>query len=116
MWGGRPGAELCSNFDILVRGLIVPWIGFFWMESPPAVIDPMLAGPPDFLVILARASIDPVVVPSLLFFAVIVISGLGEGSRDLLIFVLLAAAANTSAIELLKVNGMAPVDSEPLNS
>lgn len=82
------------------------------MERPLGVREP----PAVFLVILARASIDPVAVPSLLFFAVIVISGLGEGSRDLLIFVLLAAAANTSAIELLNVKGMAPVDSEPLNS
>ena len=48
-------------------------------------------------------------------FAVIVISGFGEGSRDLLALALLAAA-KTSAIELLKVNGIAPEDSVLLNS
>lgn len=45
----------------------------------------------------------------------IVISGLGEGSRDRLAFALFAAA-RTSAIELLKVKGIAPVDSVLLNS
>ena len=47
--------------------------------------------------------------------AVIVISGLGDGSRDLLALALLAAAS-TSAMELLKVRGMAPEDSELLKS
>ena len=48
-------------------------------------------------------------------FAVIVISGLGDGSRERLALALLAAA-RTSAIELLKVKGIAPEDSVLLNS
>ena len=48
-------------------------------------------------------------------FAVIVISGFGDGSRDRLALALLAAA-RTSAIELLKVKGIAPEDSVLLNS
>jgi hypothetical protein len=48
-------------------------------------------------------------------FAVIVISGFGEGSRDLADLALFAAA-KTSAIELLKVRGIAPVDSVLLKS
>ena len=47
--------------------------------------------------------------------AVMVISGLGEGSLDLA-FLALLAAARTSAMELLNVRGMAPVDSVDLNS
>ena len=47
--------------------------------------------------------------------AVIVISGLGLGSRDLAFFAL-DAAARTSAMLLLKVRGIAPVDSDDLNS
>lgn len=47
--------------------------------------------------------------------AVIVISGLGEGSRDRADLALLAAA-KTSAIELLKVKGIAPEDSVLLNN
>lgn len=47
--------------------------------------------------------------------AVIVISGFGEGSRDRVAFALFAAA-KTSAIELLKVRGIAPVDSVLLNN
>jgi hypothetical protein len=46
---------------------------------------------------------------------VIVISGFGDGSRDLADLALLAAA-RTSAIELLKVRGIAPLDSVLLNS
>ena len=46
---------------------------------------------------------------------VIVISGFGEGSRDRFDFALLAAA-RTSAMELLKVKGIAPEDSVLLNS
>ena len=45
----------------------------------------------------------------------IVISGFGEGSRDLADLALFAAA-KTSAIELLKVRGIAPVDSVLLKS
>ncbi len=51
--------------------------------------------------------------------AVIVTSGFGDGPRETFILEALeaAAAANTSAIELLKVSGMAPeLDSELLNS
>jgi hypothetical protein len=51
--------------------------------------------------------------------AVIVTSGFGDGSRETFILEALeaAAAANTSAMELLKVSGMAPeLDSELLNS
>jgi hypothetical protein len=50
--------------------------------------------------------------------AVIVTSGFGDGSRETFILALeAAAAANTSAMELLKVSGMAPeLDSELLNS
>ena len=44
-----------------------------------------------------------------------VISGLGDGSLDLA-FLALLAAARTSAIELLNVSGIAPVDSVDLNS
>ena len=47
--------------------------------------------------------------------AVMVISGLGLGSRDFA-FLALDAAASTSAILLLKVRGMAPVDSDDLKS
>ena len=50
-----------------------------------------------------------------LYLAVIVISGFGEGSRDLADLALVATA-NTSAIELLKVRGIAPVDSVLLKS
>jgi len=51
--------------------------------------------------------------------AVIVTSGFGDGPRETFILEALeaAAAANTSAMELLKVSGMAPeLDSELLNS
>ncbi len=51
--------------------------------------------------------------------AVMVTSGFGDGSRETFILAALeaAAAANTSAMELLKVSGMAPeLDSELLNS
>jgi hypothetical protein len=48
-------------------------------------------------------------------FAVIVISGLGEGSLERFALALLAAA-RTSAIELLNVRGIAPDDSVLLNS
>jgi hypothetical protein len=51
--------------------------------------------------------------------AVIVTSGFGDGPRETFILPALeaAAAANTSAMELLKVSGMAPeLDSELLNS
>jgi hypothetical protein len=50
--------------------------------------------------------------------AVIVTSGFGDGPRETFILALeAAAAANTSAMELLKVSGMAPeLDSELLNS
>ena len=47
--------------------------------------------------------------------AVIVISGLGLGSRDFA-FLALEAAGRTSAILLLNVRGIAPVDSVDLNS
>ena len=85
----------------------------FMMDRPPPL------GLGEFMV--AGSLCPPVLGVSLcsefllLDLAVIVISGLGDGSRDLLALALLAAA-RTSAMELLKVRGMAPEDSELLNS
>jgi hypothetical protein len=83
-------------------------IVLFSIDNPPGEA----VGVPDFLPILIKPSCLSVV---LLILGVIVISGLGDGSRDLLSLALLAAA-NTSAIELLKVRGIAPEDSVLLNN
>ena len=86
----------------------------FMMERPPplGLGELIVAGslwPPCGL--LASLGSEPL----LLDLAVMVISGLGEGSRDMLALALLAAA-RTSAMELLKVRGIAPEDSELLKS
>ena len=47
MWGGRPGAWLANNLVMLLSGLIMEallelfcWMGFFWIDRPPAVSVP----------------------------------------------------------------------------
>ena len=83
-------------------------IVLFRMDKPPG--DGV--GIPCFLPSFIKPSCLSAV---LLILGVIVISGLGDGSRDLLSLALLAAA-NTSAIELLNVRGIAPEDSVLLNN
>ena len=80
----------------------------FMMDKPP----PLGLGE---LMVAGSLGWPPVSEVALLDLAVMVISGLGEGSRDLLALALLAAA-RTSAMLLLKVRGMAPEDSELLKS
>ena len=115
MWGGRPGAWAAKSFVMLEMGLTPVEAGtdLFMMERPP----PLGLGE-----LMVAGSLCPGVLATslgsellLLDLAVMVISGLGDGSLDLLALALLAAA-RTSAMELLKVRGMAPEDSELLKS
>ena len=101
MCGGMPGAWLCSNLLISINGLA--------LALPVACL---------VLSVLSCFS-DHVVLPCLLtFLAVMVTSGLFVASAESLALLDLAAAAKTSAMLLLKVNGMAeePEASEFLNS
>ena len=98
IWGGMPGAWLCSNLLMSINGLA--------LELPELLSD-----------LLSEPEEDQV--PCLLtFLAVIVTSGLLVFSAESLPLLDLAAAAKTSAMLLLKVNGMAedPEASELLKS
>ena len=98
MWGGMPGAWLCSNLLISINGLA-------------------LALPVLLSCLLSEEDEDQVCC-LLTFLAVIVTSGLFVFSAESLALLDLAAAAKTSAMLLLKVNGMAeePEASELLKS
>ena len=100
MCGGMPGAWLCSNLLISINGLA--------LALPVACL----------LSVLSCFSDHVVLACLLIFLAVMVTSGLFVASVESLALLDLAAAAKTSAMLLLKVNGMAeePEASEFLKS
>ena len=142
--GGRPGAWACNNFVMFDRGFTLllvfppplfsppppPPIGRLSMDRTPTVVVILLplpgveedtTPPPvqEVFVVVAAADWDGLNIEegNLLVVVIVAVKPTGSRDPDTLILALEAAAANTSAMELLKVSGMAPeLDSELLKS